>query len=133
MAAGMNVLCIALGGAAGAVTRYGMGGLVHTALRSRPGEAFPWGTLLINISGCLLMGMLVPVLLERSLLRPELRMGVLVGFLGAYTTWSTFSYETLAFLNSGDFRRAFAYAVGTNIGCFLAVWAAYRVMHKILA
>lgn len=127
-----NVLWIAVGGALGAVTRYGVGGVVQNVLRGRPGEAFPWGTLLINVTGCLLMGLLTPLFLERSVLRPEFRMAILVGFLGAYTTWSTFSIETLRFLNNGDWRRAMGYAIGTNAGCFLAVWLAYRVMERVI-
>jgi CrcB protein len=128
-----KVLCIAVGGALGAVSRYGVAGLVQGMLRGRPGEAFPWGTLLINVSGCFAMGLLAPVLLERSVLRPEFRMAILVGFLGAYTTWSTFSYETLRFVSAGDWRRGLGYAVGTNAGCFLAVWAAYRITEWFLS
>lgn len=122
----IQIVYIAVGGAAGAVTRYSVAGLVQTLLRGRPGEAFPWGTLLINVSGCFLIGLLAPLLLERSVLRPEFRTAILVGFLGAYTTWSTFGFETLAFLNAGDHRRAIAYALGTNLGCFAAVWIGYR-------
>jgi CrcB protein len=128
----MMVLWVAIGGAAGAVTRYAVGGWVQRLLQDRSAGAFPWGTLLINVTGCALMGLLAPVLFERSLARPELRMAILVGFLGAYTTWSTFSYETLRFLNDGDFRHALYYALGTNAGCFLAVWLAYHVMEWLL-
>lgn len=128
-----KVVYIALGGALGAVARYGAGGLVQGLLRNRAAEAFPWGTLLINVTGCLLMGLLAPLLMERSVLRPEFRMAILVGFLGAYTTWSTFSLEALGFLNNGDLRRAAGYVLGTNAGCFLAVWAGYRIMQRLLA
>ncbi len=128
----MNVLWVAVGGALGAVARYGVAGWVQQLVENRPSATFPWGTLLINISGCAVMGLLAPILFERSLLRPELRMAILVGFLGAYTTWSTFSYETLRFLNDGDFRHALYYTVGTNAGCFVAVWLAYHVMEWLL-
>lgn len=128
----MMVLWVAIGGAAGAVTRYAVGGWVQRLWQDRSAGVFPWGTLLINVTGCALMGLLAPVLFERSLARPELRMAILVGFLGAYTTWSTFSYETLRFLNDGDFRHALYYALGTNAGCFLAVWLAYHVMEWLL-
>jgi CrcB protein len=127
-----NVVCVAAGGALGAVARYSVGGWIQRLLAGRPAEAFPWGTLLINVTGCALMGLLAPVLFERSLLRPEFRMAILVGFLGAYTTWSTFSYETLRFLNSGDTRHALFYMLGTNAGCFFAVWLGYRVMEWLL-
>lgn len=128
----IKLVWIAVGGALGAVARYGVGGLVQGVLRGRPSEAFPWGTLLINVTGCMAMGFLAPLLLDRSVLRPEFRMAILVGFLGAYTTWSTFSIETLRFLNDGDWRRAMGYALGTNLGCFLAVWAAYRIMERVV-
>jgi CrcB protein len=109
------------------VTRYGVGGWVQRLLVDRPGAVFPWGTLLINITGCALMGLLTPILFERSLARPEFRMAILVGFLGAYTTWSSFSIETLRLLNDGDWRHALGYFIGTNVGCFAAVWIAYRL------
>jgi CrcB protein len=137
----MMVLWVAIGGAAGAAVRYAVSGWVQGLLQARPDGAFPWGTLLINVTGCALMGLLVPVLFENklapvlfghSLARPAFRMAILVGFLGAYTTWSTFSYETLRFLNDGDFRHALYYAFGTNAGCFLAVWLAYHVMEWML-
>lgn len=123
-----KIAFIAIGGAAGAVSRYGMAGFVQTLLRGRISEAFPWGTLLINISGCFLIGLLSPLLLERSVLRPEFRLALFVGFLGAYTTWSTFGLETVQLLNAGDYRRAVAYALGTNLGCLSAVWLAYHLM-----
>lgn len=123
-----KIAFIAIGGAAGAVLRYGVAGCVQGLLRGRVSEAFPWGTLLINISGCFLIGLLSPLLLERSVLRPEFRLALFVGFLGAYTTWSTFALETLQLHNSGDYRRALAYALGTNFGCLMAVWLAYHLM-----
>jgi fluoride exporter len=129
----MKIALIAVGGAAGAVLRYGVAGLVQGLLRGRPSEAFPWGTLLINISGCFLIGLLAPLLLERSVLRPEFRLAILVGFLGAYTTWSTFGFETMQLLNAGDYRRALAYALGTNLGCFAAVWLAYKATTWFMA
>lgn len=128
-----TVIWIAVGGATGAVTRYGVGGAVQRMFADRPGALFPWGTLLINVTGCALMGLLMPLLLERSLLQAPHRMGVLVGFLGAYTTWSTFSIETLNLLNDGDYRHALYYALGTNVGCFVAVWLAYRLSQWMLA
>ncbi len=124
-----QILYIALGGATGAVVRYGMAGFVQALFRGRVGEAFPYGTMFVNITGCLLIGLLTPFLLERN---PAIRVAILIGFLGAYTTWSTFSYETLRFINDGDFRHALLYAVFTNLGCFVAVWIGYRLMQHWL-
>jgi CrcB protein len=127
-----KLLLVALGGSAGAVARYAMAGGVHR-LTDRPGMhwAFPWGTTVINVTGCLLMGILAPLLLDR--LRPEYRDMVLIGFLGAYTTWSTFGYETIRFLNDGQFRAAATYVLVTNAGCLLAVWIGYRLSTRLLA
>jgi fluoride exporter len=127
----MMVLWVAVGGAIGAVVRYVLGGWVQDLVQNRPTGLFPWGTLLINVTGCAIMGLLVP-LFDRSAASPQLRMAILVGFLGAYTTWSSFSYETLRFLNDGDYRHALYYAAGTNVGCFVGVWMAYHVMEWLL-
>ena len=104
----MNWLLVALGGAAGCVARYA------TALAFfRPGEppAFPWATLVANLLGCLLIGYLNGVLADR---RPELRVLLMVGFLGGYTTFSTFSLETASYLRGGMYLRAVAYLILSN-------------------
>jgi CrcB protein len=127
-----KLLLIALGGSFGALARYAMAGGVQRLL-DRPGMhwVFPWGTMVVNVTGCLLMGILAPVLLDR--VRPEYRDMVLIGFLGAYTTWSSFGYETIRFLNDGQFRAAVTYVLATNAGCLLAVWIGYRLTTRLLA
>jgi CrcB protein len=127
-----QVLLIAAGGAVGAVLRYGVGGWTQQLFATRTSAVFPWGTLAVNVLGCLCMGVLAPVLFEKSLLRPEYRTAVLVGLLGAFTTWSSFGYETVRLVNDGELRLAAGYVLGTNAGCLAAVWLAYRVTERWL-
>lgn len=114
----MTALVVALGGAAGAVARYWMSGWVQNA----SGGVFPWGTLAVNVSGSLLLGFLL-VWLQASLASPELRAMVAIGVLGSFTTFSTFSYETVALLQDGEWSRAGLYAGGSLLLGLLAVAA----------
>lgn len=126
---GAQVLWIGLAGAVGAVTRYAIAGWTQSVFFSGLSAAvFPWGTLAVNVTGCLLMGVLAPLLIDRSLLRPELRTAILVGFVGAYTTWSTFGYETVNMLNDGQWGRAVANILATNLACLGGLWLAHRLM-----
>lgn len=104
----MILLYIALGGAVGALARYGLGGWVQ----GRTGFGFPLGTLVVNVLGCLLIGFALRYL-EAVRLAPEVRALVGVGVLGAFTTFSTFGYETVALLEDGAWVRAAAYALGS--------------------
>ena len=125
---------IAAGGAAGAVARYLLSGWVQSGwLQKREAVAFPWGTLTVNVLGCLMMGLLAKLLFDASILRAEYRTAILVGTLGAFTTFSTFSYETLSMLNDGQYKPAIAYVLLTNALCFLAVWAGYRTGESLRA
>lgn len=113
-----RVLAIAAGGAIGSVLRFWMSNGVHALL----GRAFPYGTLLVNVAGCLLMGFLFVVLLERLSDAAVLRAGVLTGLLGGFTTFSAFSMETFNLVEEGAWVRA-----GLNVGasvvlCFAATW-----------
>ena len=96
-----QVLAIAVGGAAGAVLRFWTSNLVHARL----GQDFPYGTLVVNVLGSLLMGFLYILLLERLSLGPEWRAVLLIGLLGAFTTFSTFSIETLNLVQAGFLLR----------------------------
>ena len=129
-----KLLLIALGGAVGAVSRYGLAGWVQSAV-DRPsahGAAlFPWGTLTVNVIGCLLMGALAPLLLKE--VSTEYRVMILVGVLGAFTTWSSFGYETITMLSDGQFRFAAGYVAATNVGCLAAVWIGYRLIERFAA
>lgn len=114
----MQYFAIALGGAAGALLRYWVSGGVHVWL----GRAFPWGTLVVNVTGSLLIGVLGVLLVERLNVSDELRFGVLVGLLGSFTTFSTFSIETLDLLERGQIAPAVLNAGLSVIVCVLAAW-----------
>lgn len=103
----MNVLLVALGGALGAASRYLLGGWIQ----SRLGPDFPWGTFIVNVSGCLLIGAVLG-LVERGALPGEARLFLAVGILGGYTTFSTFGYETLKLLEGGETAAALLNAFG---------------------
>ena len=115
----MNLLVwVALGGALGAVARYGLSGWVQ----SGSAGTFPWGTLVVNILGCFLLGFAFRVL-QLSALSPALRGAVTVGFLGAFTTFSTFSLEAIGLIQDGRWGRAVGYIGGSVALGLIAVLA----------
>lgn len=121
------LIFIAIGGAVGAVLRYGASLGVHAVL----GRGFPYGTLFVNVSGSLLMGILSVLLLERFNIGPEWRAAVLVGVLGSFTTFSTFSIETLNLLEQGDLMRAMTNIVLSVLVCLVAVWFGVLIGRQI--
>jgi CrcB protein len=112
-------LWIAAGGALGAIARY----VVGAAVGSRMGIKFPYGTLIINISACLIIGFSITYLGRRADLNPAWRYLIPIGFVGAYSTFSTYEWETFSTLRSGAFFLAALYAVGSLIVGLVAVWA----------
>lgn len=114
----MQLIAIAVGGAAGALLRYGVSVGVAAVL----GRGFPFGTLVVNVLGCLAMGVLYIVLLERMALGGEWRAALLVGLLGAFTTFSTFSMETLVLFENGEQLRAFINIAASVVLCLAATW-----------
>jgi CrcB protein len=96
---------IAFGSALGGVARYLLGGWIQ----SRAGPAFPVGTLVINVTGSFLLGLLYRYATDSAAITPELRAMLTIGICGGYTTFSTFSYETVRLLDDGEFARAGAY------------------------
>ncbi|MDT8452724.1 MAG: fluoride efflux transporter CrcB [Gammaproteobacteria bacterium] len=121
------LLFIAGGGALGAVLRYGASQGVYSLL----GRGFPYGTLFVNVTGSLLIGVLSIVLLERFNVGAEWRAAILVGVLGSYTTFSTFSFETLNLLEQGDIMRAMANIVFSVIVCLIAVWIGVSIGRQL--
>lgn len=93
-----KLLLIALAGGAGALARYGLGGLVQRWTAS----GFPWGTLVVNCAGCFLFGLVVAAASERLGLSAEARTIILVGFMGAFTTFSTFAFESQQLMDDGQ-------------------------------
>jgi CrcB protein len=104
----MTALAVGVGGALGALARYWVSGWVQAAA----GGSFPWGTLAVNVTGSLLLGFLV-VWLQAAMTAPELRALLTIGVLGSFTTFSTFSYETAALLQDGEWTRAGLYVAGS--------------------
>ena len=112
-------LAVALAGALGALARYGLDGFIS---RRAPG-AFPWGTFAINISGSLLLGLLFTLFTDRLTVDAWVRSGLTIGFLGAYTTFSTLSLETYRLLEDRSVGLALANAAGSLAAGLLAVYA----------
>lgn len=113
-----QTLAIAVGGAAGALSRYWASNAVYGLL----GRGFPWGTLAVNVLGSLIMGLLYVLLLERLTVGPEVRGLLLVGFLGAFTTFSTFSIETLTLIEQAAFVKAVLNMGVSVVACIGAAW-----------
>ena len=104
--------------AGGAVARYGLSTAVYAWL----GRGFPWGTLVVNVLGSGIMGGLFVLFLERMSVSPEWRAVVLVGFLGAFTTFSAFSMETFQLLENGEILKAVLNTVVSVLACLAATW-----------
>jgi len=113
-----QVAAIAIGGALGSVLRYGLSSATHGWL----GRGFPYGTLVVNVLGSLVMGMLFVLLVERIADSPVLRAGVLIGLLGGFTTFSSFSIETLNLIEQGALAKAATNVLGSVTLCLVATW-----------
>ncbi len=109
---------VALGGALGASTRY----LLDHLIEQRSYSIFPWATFTINVTGCLLIGIAEAAFVDRHHLPPWLRVGLLVGVLGGYTTFSTFAQESLQLFDAHDVAVGLAYTVGSLTTGVLAVY-----------
>ena len=118
-----QLAAIAAGGALGAVLRY----WVSTTVLARTGTAFPYGTLTVNVVGSLLMGFLYILLTSRMELPAPWRAFFLVGLLGAFTTFSTFSMDTLQLLEKGLLLRAAVNVIGSVVMCIAAAWVGVLV------
>jgi fluoride exporter len=121
----MNYLWIAMGSALGGVARYGMSGWVARHW----GETFPLGTLLVNLSGCFLIGVIAcfAATESRVWLSAWQRDFLMLGVCGGYTTFSSFSLQTLNLLRDGDGFRAALNVLGSVLGCMIAVWLGYAL------
>lgn len=122
-----QMLVIALGGALGAVSRYAVIGLTTEWF----GKSFPYGTLLVNVLGSFVMGILYVLFVQKMQLSPEYKAMLTVGFLGAFTTFSTFSLEAFSYINQGLIVSAMTYILSSVILCIIAVWAGVSVAKLI--
>jgi CrcB protein len=114
----LRLLLIAIFGAAGTLARYGLQGFVH----ERIGGTFPYGTLLINLTGCFLIGLIGQFTMNRMVISPDWRVAIAVGFFGGYTTFSGFGWETAKMLEDGEWLPATTYvAASVVVGLLLSV------------
>ncbi len=123
----MTALMVAIAGALGCLSRYGVG----LAGQRLFGERFPWGTLAVNLVGSFAIGA-VMVIAETRQLDPRLRVAVVGGFLGGFTTYSAFAYETLALAERKSAATAALYAGVTVAGCFLACGAGLYLTRRLV-
>jgi CrcB protein len=121
----LNTLAIALGGAIGSLMRYWFSGCVARVW----GETFPWGTIIVNITGSFIIGFIFTVTGPegRLLAGPTVRNFLLVGICGGYTTFSSFSLQTLNLANDGQWLRAGANVLISVLACLIAVWLGHMV------
>jgi CrcB protein len=114
-----SLLIVGLGGFVGSVSRYALSGLVQ---RLAPSDLFPYGTLAVNVAGCLAIGLLHGMMETRMLLGPEARLFLFIGVLGGFTTFSTFGYESFALLRDAEAVRAGANVLLHVVLGLAAVW-----------
>lgn len=122
------LLYVAVGSAIGGMSRYLMGGLIQRLLDT----TFPAGTLLINISGSFLLGAILRYAIETPTLSPEIRALLTIGFCGGYTTFSTFSYETMALLEDGEWTRAGLYVGASVLLSLLGVFLGFALAREVI-
>jgi fluoride exporter len=108
-----NYLSVFIGGGIGAACRYWLSGVVYRWLPA----SFPFGNLVVNITGCFLIGVLMTVFSERFTVNPALRLFLVIGILGGFTTFSSFSYETISLLKDNEVAAAFLNIAVSVAGC----------------
>ena len=113
----MTLVLLALGGAAGTVARYALSGWVSDLTGGR----LPWGTFIVNVSGSFVLGVLFALSIDRAILPPEVRVPLMIGFLGAYTTFSTLMLESWRLVEEGAMLAAVANVVGSSLVGLVAV------------
>jgi len=114
----IQLISIMIGGALGAISRYLLSNIVYGWL----GRDFPYGTLTVNMIGSFLMGLLTILFLHKNNIDPALKLGLIVGFLGALTTFSTFSLDTLQLIDEGALIKAMLNVLLSVVVCVVAVW-----------
>ena len=124
----MLYLYIALFGAVGSLARFGAQGVVQRWT----GAGFPWGTFVVNVTGSVLVGFIAKLGTSSTLLSPDLRVGLLIGLCGGYTTFSTFSFETVRLLQDGAYARAALYVGGSVLLSLAATLVGMQTAARML-
>ena len=119
-----QIILVGIGGFIGAVFRFLLSGFVH---RLVPLSEFPFGTLAVNVAGCLLIGLLNGLAENRQIIGPELRLFLMIGVLGGFTTFSAFGYETLVLIRDAEFLRALGNVFLQVFFGLVAVWLGYML------
>lgn len=127
----LTLLLVAVGGALGALARYLVAGGCQLVAANH-GSLFPYGTLVVNVVGCFCLGTIAVLLSERLLVSPVWRFAVTVGFFGAFTTFSTYGFETMTLLQDGQWRAAALNVLASNGVGLLAAWAGIEVGQRVL-
>ncbi|NCF18385.1 MAG: fluoride efflux transporter CrcB [Haliea sp.] len=122
------LIFVALGGASGAVARYLLANWVHALWEGK----LPLGTLLVNMIGSFAIGIVYVLLVERQMIHPDWRGVLMVGFLGAFTTFSTFSLETISLLEAGHAVHALGYMLGSALLCVLMAGLAVQLTRLLV-
>jgi fluoride exporter len=123
----VRIVLLMIFGAAGTLARYGLQGVVQY----RTGSAFPWGTLVVNLSGCLLLGAIGQFALNHLTVTPDWRVAITVGFFGAFTTFSSFGWETIRLAQDGEWSRAALYVAASLLGGLFLLAAGMRIGNGI--
>lgn len=123
----MRLTLIAIFGAVGTLARYGLQGLVQV----RTGGTFPYGTLLINLTGCFLLGLIGQFTLNRLVISADWRLAIAVGFFGGYTTFSSFGWETAKMLEDGEWMRAVSYVAASVVAGIVLSFAGIRLANRL--
>ena len=124
-----RLFLIGLAGLIGTIGRYWLSGVIAR----RFGETFPFGTLVVNLAGCFLAGLLFYLLEERFVVSPTARTVVFVGLLGGFTTFSSFGLQTFTLLQAGEFARATLYLAASNFAGLILVWTGYTLANYIVS
>lgn len=118
-----NILLVALGGALGSVARY----LLSAAVQASAHQGFPWGTMTVNLLGCLAIGFITALAASHGVISPELKLMLTTGFCGGFTTFSTFMNETLGLACSGSTLTALLYVAASVVLGFVAAAAGMQI------
>jgi fluoride exporter len=128
VSSGANILLVGAGGFIGSIARYLLSGWV---LHHTLGGKFPWSTFVVNVLGCLLIGVLSGMIERLEWFTPQMRLLLLTGLLGGFTTFSTFGLETVFLLRRGEVLIAVAYTLSSVAVCITAVWVGLRLIELL--